>query len=503
MAAMPGRSVARRVSIGLLLVMPLPDAGVPAVSAQATAATPAAGGSEVRLVAVWPPGPLEVAAAFDRSIDPAVAKSLIGRTIRSVETQAALPGQTPAPKPSAALRIVAARLVDDRRTLILATDPHPRVARYFLPLGGEAAVRQEAGPPGRLGGSLALPAAGRDPGSKSLDGTMVAYDLTGVEAAWGEGNDPAGEPKWSGWWPHLDVDMTRRLTRGSKPHETGLALLARPGRLVLSALVRLPPGNLAVRIETTGPIEEALLGDARAETEAAAEAVAAARGPQDKVHRAGLTVESQGTPLFLTITARTPGDDRPFSLKASYRLAGQTTDHPIERDRLLVPWAPVMTDSAIAAPLTVPDLAGGDPARGQAIFSGDQARCAQCHAFRGQGGQVGPDLTEIGRKSRVEIYRDLAAPSAAIEADYTSYTVATKPGQVYAGVVRAEGADAIRVTDTNAHATIVRRGEIQEIRPSATSIMPPGLAAALGDAAVRDLIAFLTSTQSPQPPAKP
>src|SRR5207302_10149262 len=105
-------------------------------------------------------------------------------------------------------------------------------------------------------------------------------------------------------------------------------------------------------------------------------------------------------------------------------------------------------DSAIAAPLAVPDLSGGDSARGQAIFSGLQARCEQCHAFRGRGGTVGPDLTEIGLKGRAEIYRDIAAPSAAIRPDYTSYTVATQDGRVIVGVVRAEGPDAIRVTDT-------------------------------------------------------
>jgi putative heme-binding domain-containing protein len=151
--------------------------------------------------------------------------------------------------------------------------------------------------------------------------------------------------------------------------------------------------------------------------------------------------------------------------------------------------------------LTVPDLSGGDPDRGRAIFLGDQARCSQCHAFRGQGGKAGPDLTEIGRKSRAEIYRAIAVPSAAIEPDYTSYTVATRDGQVVAGVVRAEGADAIRVVDTSARATIVSRNQIREIRPSATSIMPAGLAAALGDSSVRDLIAYLTSPPASAPPA--
>jgi putative heme-binding domain-containing protein len=160
---------------------------------------------------------------------------------------------------------------------------------------------------------------------------------------------------------------------------------------------------------------------------------------------------------------------------------------------MIVPWATVPPSGAATAPLILPDLSGGDAARGQALFSGENARCSHCHTFRGQGGKIGPDLTEIGRKGGADIYRNIAAPSATIEPDYTSYTVATKDGQVSVGVVRAEGADAIRVTDTNAKSTVIARAQIQQIRPSGTSIMPVGLAATLGDAAIRDLIAFLTS----------
>ena len=61
------------------------------------------------------------------------------------------------------------------------------------------------------------------------------------------------------------------------------------------------------------------------------------------------------------------------------------------------------------------------------------------------------------------------------------------------GIVRADGPNTVRITDTNAHETVVARSQIQQIRPSATSICPSGLTATLGDAAVRDLIAFLTA----------
>ncbi len=57
----------------------------------------------------------------------------------------------------------------------------------------------------------------------------------------------------------------RTLTRGSKRHADGLALLAKPGRLVLGTLVRLPKGSVTVRIESSQPIEEAMLGDVQAE----------------------------------------------------------------------------------------------------------------------------------------------------------------------------------------------------------------------------------------------
>jgi len=166
-----------------------------------------------------------------------------------------------------------------------------------------------------------------------------------------------------------------------------------------------------------------------------------------------------------------------------------------------LPWAPLGTDTTTQPLVLVPDLGGGDPVRGRALFTGDQARCSQCHVFRGQGAQVGPDLTEIERKGRAEIYRSIAAPSAAIEPAYATYTIITRRGQVVAGMARAEGGDAIRVTDTNAHATLIPRSEIEQIRPSATSIMPVGLTATLGDGAIRDIIAFLTSP-APRPASR-
>ena len=129
---------------------------------------------------------------------------------------------------------------------------------------------------------------------------------------------PSDGPSWTGWWPSLDLDATRRLARGSRPHETGLALLSRPGRLALSAWVRLPPGKVAFRIESTRPIEEATLGDAQL---------------------AGTTAAKRWRPGFragrgIARRAALPDLDRAdgrrgrflSTLRASYRPAGEPAD---------------------------------------------------------------------------------------------------------------------------------------------------------------------------------
>jgi putative heme-binding domain-containing protein len=454
------RASAQFAVICLLWAVVLTLASVRTGTAQSVTATRL----ENRPFAVWASGPLEVIAAFGQPVEPTRPRSLVGKDIPFFETNASNAGRFASPTPIGTIHIAGTQLTDGGRTLILATDPHPRAASYVLPVS-------------------------------TADNAHVSYDLSGVEASWIAEEDPADAPQWSGWWPRLDSDSLRVLSRGSKPHDEGLARLSKRGRLVLSTLLRLPAGSVKLRLEASGPIDEAIIGDIQSER---ADPVSKA-----KTHLVALTVESKGDPLFLTTTLQTGTDDRPFGFKATYRVGDETNDHPLGSDRSTLPWVPIMPDAAIAAPLVVPDLSGGNPARGRNIFFGDQARCSLCHLSRGQGNKVGPDLTNISVKGRAEIFRSIATPSATIEPAYTSYTVATTDGQVVVGLVRAEGFDTVKVTDTNARATIIPRKQIEQIRPSATSVMPVGLTGALGTDAIRDLIAYLSSAQQPQPGANP
>ena len=152
-------------------------------------------------VVVWPAGPLEVIATFDTPLNPSLARSLVGRTIRYTDVPHTDRGAAQPSGPRAGLRIVGAKLTDGAQTLVLATDPHPRAARYALPFAPAAAD--------------------------------AVYDLTGVDASWTEGPDLADHPGWSGWWPTFDSASTRRLdpTIETAPDRARPPFKARPPHL--------------------------------------------------------------------------------------------------------------------------------------------------------------------------------------------------------------------------------------------------------------------------------
>ena len=340
------------------------------------------------------------------------------------------------------LQVAAARLADAGRTLILTTDPHSRQGTY----------------------SLALP-----------DGGSITYDLSGASASWED--DPAAPT----WWPALETAALRSLAAVSPEHERALARLDRPGKVTLQALLTLPAGKPTLHLESTGPILEATLGG---------EALDLA---EDR--HAHATPESTGEALDLAATFRTGPSP---TLRATFRPEASAPEQPLPASSLILPWAPAAPPAApaAAAPFAI---AGGDPARGEAVFFGKEGNCSNCHRVRGRGGEVGPALDPLAGADPATVYRDIDLPSVVIRPDYVPYTVALKDGRVLVGVVRAEGAGALRVLDIDAKSTPVPRADVDELRPASTSIMPVGLAGALGEAKMRDLVAFLTAKADRRP----
>ncbi len=451
-------------ALALFAVVLLPIGIAIAVLSAFAKGAPASPGPKA--VASWASGPMEARVAFDQAVDPAVAERLVGRTIRFGSTEAPSNGEGRPGGDGGSIRVAAARLADQGRTLVLVTDPHPREVTYSVTI-------DEIKPPGE-------PGSGRS--------QVLGYSLAGVEATWtADGGD---KPAWSGWWPEVDPSVVRATLAGSSEHAKLWPMLKQPGKLALRSFVALPSGPTTSSLAANVPFE-ATLGSESARS--------------DADHRATLKAESTGESTELTVTIPTPtsGPDPSLRWVVAPAAAPIETARALPQSAFGVSWAPPAIPGAPVTVIPATLASGGSPARGAIVFASEQAKCANCHQVRGQGGQVGPDLSNLSKTSRAWIYQNIMEPSASIHPDFMSYTVALKDGRVSMGIVRAEGADALRVGDIDAKLTSFPRAEVEEIRPSSSSIMPVGLLGALGDDQTRDLLAFLTSPNTPPAPGIP
>ncbi len=130
----------------------------------------------------------------------------------------------------------------------------------------------------------------------------------------------------------------------------------------------------------------------------------------------------------------------------------------------------------------------GQPSDGRALF-GDL--CARCHRFGTQGTDVGPDLTEISRKSPETLLHDIVDPNAAVEAEFLSYTIETTDGRLLTGLVRDQTDRGLVLQAGDGTQTDVARAEIEVMRTGGLSLMPEELEAGLEPQDLADLLAFL------------
>ncbi len=137
----------------------------------------------------------------------------------------------------------------------------------------------------------------------------------------------------------------------------------------------------------------------------------------------------------------------------------------------------------------------GNVANGKALFT---KHCATCHQMFGEGGKIGPDLTTADRKNRDYLLTHIVDPSLYVRPEFISYNVTTLDGRKLTGLVSAaesnEGSvTLVNVIDNKPVKTAVSRKDIDEMLPSAISLMPDKLLDTLQYQEIRDLFAYLQS----------
>ena len=137
-------------------------------------------------------------------------------------------------------------------------------------------------------------------------------------------------------------------------------------------------------------------------------------------------------------------------------------------------------------------LEGGDAAAGRkTFFERADVACVRCHKIRGEGGEVGPDLTGIAtRKPRDYVLESIVAPNSQIAAGFETVLVKLKDGNAYAGQIKKETETEVEINSPEDGLLKVKKSEITE-RQRGLSGMPEELRQMLSKRDLRNLVEFL------------
>ncbi|MCB0835788.1 MAG: c-type cytochrome [Bacteroidetes bacterium] len=121
--------------------------------------------------------------------------------------------------------------------------------------------------------------------------------------------------------------------------------------------------------------------------------------------------------------------------------------------------------------------------------------CQACHVMKGEGGNIGPNLSQIGtRFSRWNMLDAIISPSLTVSDQYATQKITTKDGKVYIGRILKEENGVVEISSNPfapEQTEKVNANEIASRENSALSPMPMGLLNALNAEEVIDLISYL------------
>ena len=429
-------------------------------------------------VAVWNASPTELSVAFHRPLASDNVRDLAkhariesGKYIAAADRfETIRPGYQVVYDQLAAPRyvheILSTQLSPDRRTLTLVTRPRNAAVNYAVTLPGK---------------------------SSEID---LAADLTGVEASWKSAD---GKEAASSWLPHVDVQVAREFTRQSAEQEQFFARLAKPGSLTLRGQLDLlqmlqpaiqpgakidwerPAENVNVRFEANTPFT-VRIGARTAES---------AR-TESGLQRADMAVRAPGKewqPFELGV----PTGERELKLTATWSTEEDSRQRAFPLRRFMVPWAQPADAEKTSTPSerTIPEIAGGNWLRGKRLFFSDKLACAKCHVIRGEGGRIGPELSNLIHRDYASVRKDIQLPNAALNPDHVASMIELNDGDAMNGIILSDKDNVIQIAMATGVAEVLPRARVKSVKPAQLSLMPEGLWDAISDAERRDLMTFL------------
>lgn len=132
----------------------------------------------------------------------------------------------------------------------------------------------------------------------------------------------------------------------------------------------------------------------------------------------------------------------------------------------------------------------GDATRGLAVY---EKNCMTCHRAGKKGFAVGPNVTEMQKRTAEELITHILDPNREVQPNYINYLVITSDGRDITGILAGESATGVTLRRSEGVEETVLRSNIQEMRSTHLSIMPEELESAVSVQDMADLIRFIQS----------
>jgi cytochrome c oxidase cbb3-type subunit III len=153
-----------------------------------------------------------------------------------------------------------------------------------------------------------------------------------------------------------------------------------------------------------------------------------------------------------------------------------------------------------------PQRVPGDPSQGGALYRG-KLGCTLCHAIGGQGGALGPDLTDIGlRRGAAHLRASVLEPEADVPRSYTAYRqdislsqnflavrAVPRGGAEISGVRINEDTFSIQIRDVAGRIHSFFKSDLLELDKDWGRSPMPSYQDALTSSELDDLVAFMVS----------
>ena len=135
----------------------------------------------------------------------------------------------------------------------------------------------------------------------------------------------------------------------------------------------------------------------------------------------------------------------------------------------------------------------GDAKSGLEVFQ-KEGTCNKCHQVKGEGKNIGPDLTEIGSKlSREAMLVAILDPSAGISHNYETYQAILVDGTLFSGIKTSETDDVVTLKSAEGIERAIPVDEIDELIKEKQSLMPADLQKLMTAEQLVDVVAYLTT----------